>query len=78
MELVEAYRHVQKLLIIVGICFCVPILGFALFLRDPVLISAQNIVDAEDKEVKEYYGYNPLKWEFNGKTVAQYLGLKQN
>lgn len=78
MELVEAYRHIQKLLIIIGICFCVPILGFALFLRDPVLISAQNIVDAEDKEVKEYYGYNPLKWEFNGKTVAQYLGMKQN
>ncbi|KAK9449590.1 major facilitator superfamily domain-containing protein [Limtongia smithiae] len=32
--LVVSYQHVQKILCIVGICLCVPLLGFALCLRD--------------------------------------------
>lgn len=40
--LVEAYRHVQKILIIISLCFCVPILGLAIFLSDPTLESVQS------------------------------------
>ncbi|GAA6003497.1 hypothetical protein JCM10207_000361 [Rhodosporidiobolus poonsookiae] len=45
--LVEAYRHVQRLLCITGICFAVPTLFFALIVRDPKLGKEQSLPDAE-------------------------------
>ncbi|CCG84437.1 protein of unknown function [Taphrina deformans PYCC 5710] len=45
---VDSYKHVQRLLCIVGICLVVPIIGFALCLRDPKLISKQSIQEDND------------------------------
>ncbi|GAA5854822.1 hypothetical protein JCM8547_004084 [Rhodosporidiobolus lusitaniae] len=44
---VEAWRHVQKLLCITGICFAVPTLFFALILKDPKLGKEQSLPEAE-------------------------------
>lgn len=44
--IVDAYKHVQRILCIVGICLCVPLLGFALALRDPKLVQRQSLKDA--------------------------------
>jgi hypothetical protein len=45
--IVDAYKHTQRLLCITGICLCVPLLGFALLLRNPRLVDEQTAVDAE-------------------------------
>lgn len=48
---VLAYAEVQKKLCIVGLCLCVPLLFFALFLRDHYLSDAQSLEEkVEDKE----------------------------
>ncbi|KAI1945320.1 ferrioxamine B transporter [Ophidiomyces ophidiicola] len=44
---VAAYRHVQRLLCITGICFSVVIIAFALVLRDPILTKEQSLANAE-------------------------------
>ncbi|KAJ9618865.1 ferrioxamine B transporter [Taxawa tesnikishii (nom. ined.)] len=44
---VDAYQHTQKLLCITGICLCVPLLLFALCLRNPRLGKEQSLPDAE-------------------------------
>ncbi|KAL5627693.1 hypothetical protein BROUX41_003846 [Berkeleyomyces rouxiae] len=43
--IIEAYRHVQRLLTITGICLCVPIIGFAFCLRNPKLNRKQTLAD---------------------------------
>ncbi|CCH42889.1 Siderophore iron transporter [Wickerhamomyces ciferrii] len=49
---VLAYRHIQKILCIVGTCFCILLIFFALLLRDHKLTSVVAIEDVElsDKE----------------------------
>lgn len=43
--IIDSYKHVQRILCIVGICLVVPVIGFALCLRDPKLIQKQSIQD---------------------------------
>jgi SIT family siderophore-iron:H+ symporter-like MFS transporter len=43
----EAYRHVQKLLCIAGICLAVLLVFFSLVIRDPKLGKEQSLEDAE-------------------------------
>lgn len=45
--IIDSYQHVQKLLCIAGICLCVPMIGFALALRNPRLSEHQIQVEAE-------------------------------
>ena len=45
--IVDAYKHTQRLLCITGICLCVPLLAFALLLRDPRLGDEQSLPEAE-------------------------------
>ena len=41
--IVTAYRQVQRLLAIAGLCLCVPLIGFALALRNPKLDNNQTL-----------------------------------
>lgn len=51
---VDAYREIQRLLCITGICLAVPIIGFSLVLRDPRLGKEQSLPDAEgESDVEE-------------------------
>lgn len=50
---VLAYAEVQKKLCIVGLCVCVPLLFFGLFLRDNRLSNAQSLEDDEEGSVDE-------------------------
>ncbi|GAA5909919.1 hypothetical protein JCM8208_000989 [Rhodotorula glutinis] len=50
MGVVEAYRHVQKLLCITGICLAVLLVGCGLILKDPVLGAEQSLPAREEKE----------------------------
>lgn len=52
MAVVEAYKHVQKLLLITGTCLCAPLIVFALLLRNNKLISAQNRFDVDLPEIQ--------------------------
>ena len=45
--IVAAYKHTQRLLCVTGICLCVPLLAFALLLRDPRLGDEQSLPEAE-------------------------------
>lgn len=49
--IVESYQHVQRLLCIVGACLCVPLIIFALLLRNPKLSDEQSQPDAEEGHV---------------------------
>ncbi|ODV92669.1 hypothetical protein CANCADRAFT_30763 [Tortispora caseinolytica NRRL Y-17796] len=53
MAVVAAYRYTQKCLCITGLCLCVPLLVWALFLRDYELPSSQSMEkgDFETREV---------------------------
>lgn len=44
---IQAYQYTQKLLCITGICLVVPLVVFALFLRDNRLTDEQSLPDAE-------------------------------
>ena len=46
---IEAYRHVQRLLCITGICLCAVLIFFACVLRDPKLGKEQSLPDAETR-----------------------------
>ena len=48
--LVASYMHVQKLLCITGLCLCVPLLVFALCIRNPRLTEAQTLAKEEGME----------------------------
>ncbi|CAG5177754.1 uncharacterized protein ALTATR162_LOCUS8362 [Alternaria atra] len=45
---IEAYRHVQKLLCIAGICLAVLLVAFSLVIRDPKLGKEQSLEHAEE------------------------------
>ncbi|KAL1310483.1 hypothetical protein AAFC00_000773 [Neodothiora populina] len=45
---IEAYREVQRLMCITGLCLCVPIVFFALALRNPRLGKEQSRPEAEE------------------------------
>lgn len=46
--IIGSYRHVQQMLCIAGICLCVPMIGFALALRNPELSEHEVQPEAED------------------------------
>jgi SIT family siderophore-iron:H+ symporter-like MFS transporter len=48
--IVEAYRHIQRLLTIVGICLCVFLIGFGLLTRNPQLNDKQTLAKESDSE----------------------------
>ncbi|KAH7136821.1 major facilitator superfamily domain-containing protein [Dactylonectria estremocensis] len=45
--IIASYQHVQKLLCIAGFCLCIPMIGFALALRNPKLSEEQVQPEAE-------------------------------
>ncbi|KAF5027415.1 hypothetical protein F66182_492 [Fusarium sp. NRRL 66182] len=45
--MVDAYKSVQRLLTITGICLCIPLVAFSLCLRNPKLTDKQNLVEDE-------------------------------
>ncbi|KAI0011328.1 major facilitator superfamily domain-containing protein [Xylariaceae sp. FL0662B] len=55
--IISAYQHTQRLLVITGICLCVPLIGFALALRNPKLNSQQTL--AKDLRSDEETGEEP-------------------
>ncbi|OAX79923.1 hypothetical protein ACJ72_05755 [Emergomyces africanus] len=48
---IDAYRHVQRLLCITGICLSVMLVVFAVLIRDPVLGKGQSLEDAEKESI---------------------------
>ena len=48
----HAYQRVQRILCIVGICLCVPLIVFSLLLKNPRLTNEQSLKTAE-KEADE-------------------------
>ncbi|KAJ4353159.1 ferrioxamine B transporter [Ascochyta clinopodiicola] len=46
-----AYRHVQRLLCIAGICLSVLLIGFSLVIRNPLLGDAQSLEHAEEHNI---------------------------
>lgn len=55
---VDAYKHVQRLLCITGICLCAALIFFACVIRDPVLPDTQSLPDAEETTTNTA-GVNP-------------------
>ncbi|CCD26833.1 siderophore transporter NDAI_0I02650 [Naumovozyma dairenensis CBS 421] len=53
MAVVKAYRDVQKILCIIGLCFCIPLLCAALFLRNHRLEDVVALNELDEKNVKE-------------------------
>lgn len=51
--IVDSYKHVQRILCIVGLCLVVPILCFALCLRDPKLIQKQSIKEDDQSSLSQ-------------------------
>ena len=49
--IIDSYQHVQKLLCIVGLCLCIPLIGFACVLRNPKLNEKQTLAEDSDEEV---------------------------
>jgi MFS transporter, SIT family, siderophore-iron:H+ symporter len=43
--LIDSYKHAQRLLVITGICLCVPLIGFAMALRNPKLNDQQTLAE---------------------------------
>ena len=48
---IDSYMHVQRLLCIVGLCLCIPLIVFALLLRNPKLSDEQSQPEAEEGKV---------------------------
>lgn len=48
--LVDSYQHIQRMLCITGLCLCVPLLAFALAIRNPRLDERQTLVEDSDSE----------------------------
>ena len=49
--IIASYQHVQRLLCITGICLCVPLIFFAMMLRNPHLSTEQSQPEAEQGHV---------------------------
>ncbi|KAF1933668.1 siderochrome-iron uptake transporter [Didymella exigua CBS 183.55] len=56
-----AYRHVQRLLCIAGICLSILLIGFSLVIRNPELGKKQSLENAE-REVRETKGKGVWTW----------------
>lgn len=46
--LVDSYQHIQRYLTITGICLCIPLIAFAMCLRNPKLTGDQNLVEKKN------------------------------
>lgn len=57
-----AYRHVQRLLCIAGICLSILLIGFSLVIRNPELGKEQSLENAEEREVREAKGKGVWAW----------------
>ncbi|CAN3371651.1 hypothetical protein DIURU_001843 [Diutina rugosa] len=53
MQMVHAYREVQKILCVIGLCLVAPMLIVSFFLRDPKLESKQALEGIEEKNAKQ-------------------------
>ncbi|KAG7708277.1 hypothetical protein KL930_001717 [Ogataea haglerorum] len=53
MALVASYKHVQRILVAIGLAFCGPLLSFAFLLKDPKLESVQSLKDAHPEVSEE-------------------------
>lgn len=51
--IIHSYQSIQRLLCITGMCICLPMIGFALALRNPKLSDQQVQEDAEDVAVND-------------------------
>ncbi|KAK5078656.1 ferrioxamine B transporter [Lithohypha guttulata] len=49
--IIGSYQHMQRILCIVGICLCVPLIVFAVLLRNPKLSDQQSQPEAEEGHV---------------------------
>ncbi|KAJ5647116.1 Siderophore iron transporter 1 [Penicillium lividum] len=52
-DVILAYQHTQRLLCIAGICLTIPLIAFALCLRNPRLTKEQSLVKAEESSDRE-------------------------
>lgn len=59
---IEAYREVQRILAIIGLCLCVPLILFALLLRDPKLGKEQSLANAEMNDEEKAGQQRAYKW----------------
>lgn len=50
---VDAYRSTQRLLVIIGLCLCVPLIAFAFALRNPKLNEKQTLANEGELETIE-------------------------
>jgi SIT family siderophore-iron:H+ symporter-like MFS transporter len=48
-NVIVAYQHIQRLLCITGICLTVPLIAFALVIRNPILTKEQSLNNAEEE-----------------------------
>lgn len=51
--IVTSYMHVQRLMCIVGLCLCIPLIVFALLLRNPKLSDEQSQPEAEAGHIEK-------------------------
>ncbi|OGE47335.1 hypothetical protein PENARI_c049G09999 [Penicillium arizonense] len=54
-NVILAYQHTQRLLCITGICLTVPLIAFALVIRNPTLTKEQTLAKAEAKSSDSEY-----------------------
>ncbi|KFH45598.1 Siderophore iron transporter-like protein [Hapsidospora chrysogenum ATCC 11550] len=56
MAVIDSYQYVQRLLCIAGICLCVPMIAFALALRNPKLSEHQVQTESDDDNNTDDHG----------------------
>jgi SIT family siderophore-iron:H+ symporter-like MFS transporter len=57
--IIDSYKYAQRILTIVGICLCVPLIGFAFTLRNPSLTNKQTLVENwETSDTDSNYGHS--------------------
>jgi SIT family siderophore-iron:H+ symporter-like MFS transporter len=54
-NVILAYQHTQRLLCITGICLTVPLIAFALVIRNPTLTKEQTLAKAEAESSDSAY-----------------------
>jgi SIT family siderophore-iron:H+ symporter-like MFS transporter len=47
---IHAYQHTQRILCIVGICLCIPLIVFSVLLKNPTLTNEQSLKHAEEDD----------------------------
>lgn len=68
MAVVDAYKHVQKLLLITGTCLCAPLIAFSLLLRNQKLLDVQNLYDDPQHIVEKDNEYQTTEKSDNSWT----------